>query len=52
MLPEDIFDAVKHAGIQSSQRYTGHRNKKANAIVITARHSLTLEKLLKVKDVK
>ncbi|KAG0426981.1 hypothetical protein HPB47_025938 [Ixodes persulcatus] len=49
---QDIFDAVKQAGIQSNEQYTVRRNEKANAIAITTRDPLTLEKLLKVKEIR
>ncbi|CAN7946032.1 unnamed protein product [Ixodes hexagonus] len=48
---QEIREAVKKAGIQNIQDYTVHRNEKANAIAITTRDPLVLEKLLQVKEI-
>ncbi|KAG0422879.1 hypothetical protein HPB47_001327 [Ixodes persulcatus] len=49
---QEIFDAVKQTGIQSNEQYTVRSNEKANAIAITTRDPLTLEKRLKVKEIR
>ncbi|KAG0438527.1 hypothetical protein HPB47_016981 [Ixodes persulcatus] len=49
---QEIFDAVKQTGIQRNEQYTFRRNEKANAIAITTSDPLTLEKLLKVKEIR
>ncbi|EEC06877.1 hypothetical protein IscW_ISCW004910 [Ixodes scapularis] len=49
---QEIREAVKQAGIDNMEGYTVHRNEKANAIAITTRDPLMVEKLLQVREIQ
>lgn len=49
---QEIREAVKQAGIDNMEGYTVHRNEKANAIAITTRDPLMVEKLLQVREIR
>ncbi|KAG0428630.1 hypothetical protein HPB47_024389 [Ixodes persulcatus] len=49
---QEIREAVKQAGIDNMEGYTVHRNENANAIAITTRDPLMVEKLLQVREIR
>ncbi|KAG0444841.1 hypothetical protein HPB47_013324 [Ixodes persulcatus] len=49
---QEIREAVKQAGIDNMEGYTVHQNEKANAIAITTRDPLMVEKLLQVREIR